>query len=366
MKPLIFTVTNDLVYDQRMQRICTTLAVEGYDVVLVGRKLPSSPDLAHRAYKQIRLNCFINSGFLFYAEYNIRLFICLLFSKAVLICAIDLDTIAPVWLASKLKRIKRVYDAHELFTEQKEIVTRPFIHAVWKKIENFFVPRFPMGYTVNQFIVAALKKRYQVEYAVVRNLPLLRETAVEPAPEKFLIYQGAVNEGRGFETLIPAMQQIDMPLHIYGDGNFYQQTAALIKEYNLTHKVILKGKLLPEALKKITPQAFAAIMIFEDTGLNQYQSLANRFFDYIMAGVPQLCVNFPEYKRINDQYEIAVTIENTKAASIVAGIYTLQNDCKRYEQLQKNCVIARKVLCWEIESKVLLDFYKKIFCPQSC
>ncbi len=362
MKPLIFTVTNDLVYDQRMQRICHSLAVEGYDVVLVGRKLSSSPALAHSSFKQIRLTCFINSGFLFYAEYNIRLFIFLLFSKAALICAIDLDTIAPVWLASTIKHTKRVYDAHELFTEQKEIITRPFIHSIWKKIEAFFVPRFPKGYTVNLFIVEELKKRYQVEYAVVRNLPIHSETTIEPASEKFLIYQGAVNEGRSFETLIPAMQQIDIPLHIYGDGNFYLQTAALIKHYKLEHKVILKGKLLPEALKKITPQAFAAIMLFEDTGLNQYQSLANRFFDYIMAGVPQLCINFPEYKRINDRYEIAVAIEDTTVASIVAGIHRLQNDCKRYEQLQKNCVIARKALCWQEESQVLLNFYKEILC----
>ncbi len=363
MKPLIFTVTNDLVYDQRMQRICTTLAVEGYDVVLVGRKLPStSQKLIQRVYKQKRLNCFFSAGFLFYAEYNIRLFFFLLFSKAELICAIDLDTIAPVWLVSKLKKTKRVYDAHELFTEQKEIVTRPFIHAFWKKIEKFFVPRFQKGYTVNQFIVEELKKRYHVEYAVVRNLPILTETAFEPAQEKFIIYQGAVNEGRSFETLIPAMQHIDIPLYIYGDGNFFQQTADLIKEYKLEHKVMLKGKLLPEALKKITPQAFAAVMLFEDTGLNQYQSLANRFFDYIMAGIPQLCVNFPEYKRINDQYQVAVSIEDTTPVSIVQGIHTLQNDCKRYEQLQKNCVIARKALCWEKESWVLLHFYKEILC----
>ena len=41
-KRIIFTVTNDLRYDQRMQRICTTLSAEGYEVALIGRQLTSS------------------------------------------------------------------------------------------------------------------------------------------------------------------------------------------------------------------------------------------------------------------------------------------------------------------------------------
>ena len=36
-KKIIFTVTNDLVYDRRMIRIGESLGTEGYEVVLVGR-----------------------------------------------------------------------------------------------------------------------------------------------------------------------------------------------------------------------------------------------------------------------------------------------------------------------------------------
>lgn len=357
MKPLVFTVTNDLVYDQRMQRICSSLAVAGYDVLLVGRLLKNSPALSGQPYKQKRLCCFFNTGIFFYAEYNIRLFLYLLFIKTALICAIDLDTIIPVWLASVIKKTGRVYDAHELFTEQKEIVTRPLIHRVWLRIEKIFVPRFRHGYTVNQFIAEELSRRYGVRYSIIRNLPLLEEENSVLLKERFLIYQGAVNEGRSFETLIPAMQQIDIPLHIYGDGNYFAQTEALIKQYRLENKVILKGKILPEQLKKITPKAYAAIMLFENNGLNQYQSLANRFFDYIMAGVPQLCVDYPEYKRINDQYQIAVTIPDTRIESIVKGLQKLLQDNRLYEQLQKNCVISRGELNWQVEEKILLEFY---------
>ncbi|MCC6724648.1 MAG: glycosyltransferase, partial [Saprospiraceae bacterium] len=42
MKRIICTVSNDLSYDQRMIRICSTLANAGYEVTLLGRKLPDS------------------------------------------------------------------------------------------------------------------------------------------------------------------------------------------------------------------------------------------------------------------------------------------------------------------------------------
>ena len=109
VKKIIFTVTNDLNYDQRMQRICGTLADAGYNVLLVGRKLKDSPPLSGKNYKQQRLNCWFAKGKLFYAEFNTRLFFYLLFTKTDCLCAIDLDTILPVYYISKIKGIKRVY-----------------------------------------------------------------------------------------------------------------------------------------------------------------------------------------------------------------------------------------------------------------
>ena len=61
-RKIVFTVTNDLTYDQRMQRICSTLAQEGYTVQLIGRKLPNSKPLKTQGYKQTRLSCFFTKG----------------------------------------------------------------------------------------------------------------------------------------------------------------------------------------------------------------------------------------------------------------------------------------------------------------
>jgi hypothetical protein len=111
-KKIVFTVTTDLTYDQRMIRICTSLANAGYDVMLVGRKMKASLPLTVQPFKQKRLFCFFEKGKLFYAEYNIRLFFYLLFKQMDCISAIDLDSILPCYFISRIKKITRVYDAH--------------------------------------------------------------------------------------------------------------------------------------------------------------------------------------------------------------------------------------------------------------
>jgi hypothetical protein len=136
MKKIIFTVTTDLTYDQRMKRICTSVSSAGYSVVLVGRKKKSSLPLNNLSYKQHRLNCIFEKGKLFYAEYNIRLFFHLLFNRFDIVCSIDLDTILPGYFASKIKNKPQVYDAHEYFTEMEEVVSRPFIKKCWQWIEK--------------------------------------------------------------------------------------------------------------------------------------------------------------------------------------------------------------------------------------
>lgn len=191
-----------------MIRISTSLANAGYKVTLVGRTMKNSVPLHVTNYHQQRLNCWFEKGKLFYAEYNLRLFFFLLFKKMDCICAIDLDTILPCLFISKIKKTKRVYDAHELFCEMKEIVTRPGIYTMWKAIEKFTVPTFKYGYTVNQPIANEFEKMYGAKYEVIRNIALLRELAMPIAKEKFILYQGAVNEGRSFETLIPAMSTL--------------------------------------------------------------------------------------------------------------------------------------------------------------
>lgn len=360
--PLIyFTVTNDLTYDQRMIRICTSLAHAGYKVVLVGRMSKGSVPLEDMPFRQKRLNCFFEKGKLFYAEYNLRLFFFLLLKKMDGICAIDLDTILPCLLISKIKKVQPIYDAHELFCEMKEIVSRPGIYKAWKWIERNTVPHFKNGYTVNALIAEEFLKMYGSRYEVIRSIALYEPTVAEIEKEKIILYQGAVNEGRSFETLIPAMRWVEAPLFICGDGNFMEQARQLAVEYNVTEKVHFQGMITPAKLGSYTNKAYIGLTIFEKDAHSNYYSLANRFFDYIHAGTPQLCVDYPVYREINNLHNIAVLIDDLSPANIAKEINVILNDPEKWQQLHINCLNAAKILNWQTEEKKLLAFYKNIF-----
>ncbi len=342
-----------------MQRIAGSLSACGYQVLLVGRKRASSTVLRPHPFQQKRLFCFFEKGFLFYAEYNLRLFLFLLFTRADIVCAIDLDTILPCYFSSILKWQKRVYDAHELFTEQAEIIRRPMVQKIWSWIEAFAVPKFQFGYTVNQFIADHFKTKYGVTYSIIRNMPASYSLEGHSS-EGYILYQGAVNEGRCFESLIPAMQNVNAPLWICGTGSFMEQTQQLIQQYRLENKVVLKGMITPEKLRPITQKAAIGLTLFSLKGLNQYQSLGNRFFDYMMAGIPQLCVNYPEYQKINAQHGFAHMIDEPDSSSIARELNKMLSDSVLYQELQQNALKARSVLNWEHEELKLAEFYNQL------
>ena len=101
MKRVILSVTEDLYTDQRMDKMSLFLHKKGFDVTLVGRCYGDSPVLAPRPYKTKRLRLLFRRGFLFYAEYQFRLLLYLLFKKCDLLVANDLDTLLPNYLVSK-------------------------------------------------------------------------------------------------------------------------------------------------------------------------------------------------------------------------------------------------------------------------
>ena len=353
-------MTNDLTYDQRMARICSSLSRAGYEVTLVGRKMRASVPLTQKPYRQKRLPCFFHKGVGFYAEYNIRLFLYLLFQNCHVICAIDLDTIIPCLAVSRLKNIRRVYDAHELFCEMKEIVSRPRVYRIWKFIERSTVPAFKLGYTVNSMIAAEFFLLYKVDYKVISNMPINFDLIIPAKSEKYILYQGAVNEGRCFETLIPAMKNVDARLIICGDGNFMQKAKDLCIQHRMENKIVFTGNILPEALRTYTLNAYIGVTLFDNVGLSNYYSLANRFFDYMHSGIPQVCVDYPVYREIVNKYPFAVMIADTSAESISSALNNLLHNEDLYKELQQYCIRAKQILNWEQEEKKLLSFYSHI------
>ncbi len=357
-RKLIFTVTNDLSYDQRMHKICDTLSEAGNDVLLVGRKLKSSKKLTERSFKTLRIKCLFNKGFLFYAEYNLRLFLLLLTNSFDVVCGIDMDTLLPAWLVARIKGKKCFYDAHEYFSESVELSDRLFIKKVWLYLERFLIPKIDKGYTVSDAIANELDKLYERSFEVIKNVPYRYEEPSFLEKENYVLYQGALNEGRGLERLIVAMHKIDAVLLLAGKGDVEENLRLFVKQERLADKVKFLGPLSPEALRAYTLKAKVGVNLLEKKGLSYYYSLSNKFFDYIMALTPQLCIDFPEYRNINNEYKVALLIENLEVLKIVEGINALLRNNELYLNLQGACQKARNHYNWQEECNKLLTIYE--------
>ncbi|MBS1684972.1 MAG: glycosyltransferase [Bacteroidetes bacterium] len=361
-RSVILTVTNDLTYDQRMQRICTSLSQSGYAVTLVGRERAQSLPLDDFPFEQVRLKCWFDKGKLFYLEYNIRLFLYLLTHRRDIVCAIDLDTIVACYYAALLRRSWKVYDAHEYFPEVPEVVRRPRIRAMWQWVERTYVPKMDLVYTTTQSISEILRNSYKKEVATIRNLPLTNTEQTKAKEQKrYLLYQGALNEGRGLEHLIDAVAEMDTELWLVGDGDMADALKARVAAVGADHKIKFTGYVKPADLKKITEDALIGINLLEMKGLSYYYSLANKFLDYIQAGVPQVCIDFPEYQRINDQYHVALLVDNLETDTIKNALKRLTEDKDFYAKMQENCLVCRQELTWQKEEKKLIALYDRLY-----
>lgn len=368
-KTIFFTVTNDLVYDQRMIRICTSLSNAGYSVKLIGRKRRFSGPVDKKNYNQTRINCFFDKGKLFYLEFNFRLFWFLLFSKFDVVCNIDLDTLIPGFFVSKIKGKICVYDAHEYFTEVPEVINRPIVKNIWEAVARFIIPKLKYAYTVCDSLAEIFLEKYKTKFEVIRNLPYKSPenpiSAVSKEPF-VVLYQGALNVGRGLEQAIEAMQKVsNAELWLVGEGDLSEKLRDFVKVKKLEKTVIFKGYLKPSELSVITPKASVGLNLLENTSLNYYYSLANKAFDYIQAEIPAIHMNFPEYKRLNQAFEVANLIDSLDPDSIARSINELLENKALYAEMVRNCRKAKAVLIWEKEEQKLLDFYKKLFKTKS-
>jgi len=361
---IIVSVTNDLVTDNRVHKVCTSLVKMGFEVLLLGRKLPNSPALEKRQYATKLLNLAFKNGPLFYAEYNLRLFFLLMVSKTDILLSNDLDSLPANYLVSKFRNKKLVFDSHEYFTEVPELINRPRTQKIWKWIEKRIVPNIKYAYSVCDSIAELFKSEYEVKFGVVRNIPEKQEAFEIPEEKKIntnkkiVIYQGAINIGRGLPEVISAMQYTkNVLLLIVGSGDIMDQVKKQVTDLRLEDKVQLMGRMPSGEVKYYTAQADLGLSIEKDMGLNYRFALPNKLFDYIAAQVPVMVTNLPEMAKLVNHYQIGIIIDSHEPEYLAKKIEEAVSNEDRRKQWKVNLVKAAEELVWENEEKVLREIF---------
>ena len=372
-KKIILSVTNDLSSEQRVHKVCLFLERIGFDVTLVGRRKRKSLPLEKRSYKTKRMFLLFEKGPLFYAEYNLRLFLYLLFHRADILVANDLDTLLANYAASRLKGSKLVHDSHEYYTGVPELEGRPFVKKVWKALERKIFPKLRSVYTVNDSIAKLYRDEYKMDVKVVRNFPILSSVKLDktdskeknvlglPGDKKIILYQGSVNVDRGLIEAVEAMNYVgDAILLIVGDGDVLEQVKEKVRKENLSNKIVFKDRVPFEELRKYTRNAAIGISLDKDSNLNYRYSLPNKIFDFVHAGVPVLASDLVEIKKIYAQYEIGSMIDSHNPKHIAEKMIFMLSDAGKRKQWIDNTALAANQFCWQNEEKVLTEIYSPL------
>jgi glycosyltransferase involved in cell wall biosynthesis len=347
MKNIVFLMTSDLNFDQRMIRSIQALSPYANTEVL------------HRGQGKKQVSTLFKSGVLFYAEYNMRLFFHLLGNKYDVVYCVDTDTLAAAGLASYIRKFKLVFDSHEYFIGVPELEGSLVKKFLWKTCERLFVKRAQLSITVSDTLAEILGNEFGKKFHIIKNVPF--KSGIEIATIKherpYFIYQGAINEGRGIEELLDIMHLYKgYDLYIAGGGDLYHQIDKKIKSQKLEN-VKLLGKLDPLELVGYTQSATIGFNLLSKKSQSYFFSAANKCYDYINSLVPSVNMHFPEYVALIDKFKVGVTVMNLDPKSLTFAIDHLLDENNRKECIEQ-CKLARQEYNWEVEEKKLINLLK--------
>jgi len=366
MKRVILAVTNDLTGDQRIHKVAVSLMKFGYEPVLAGRRLRHSVPVS-RPYECRRFQLLVKKGVLFYISYNFRLLLYLLFVKADIFLANDLDTLPAIFVAGRIRRKQIVYDTHEYFTEVPELVNRPMVKRTWEFIERLIFPRLKSVYTVNGSIANIYASKYGIPLKVVRNVPAASkpDPVSGSLPARFtdrpvIIYQGAVNIGRGLEEMIYALPLMpDYHLLIVGDGDIKVQLEDVVRQLDLGSRVYFAGRVPFDQLSWYTRQAALGMSLEQDTGLNYHYALPNKLFDYMQEGIPVIASCLPEIRQIVENVGFGVVVDRFDPEYLSETIKSMLYNPELLQTWRERALNASPEYSWEAEEAVLEEIFPR-------
>lgn len=378
-KQVIVTVISDLETDARVHKVCQTLVTQGYRVLLIGTRNGQSPPLKPREYQTDRIRMRFRRSFLFYAEFNVRLFLKLSRSQGDIYLGNDLDTMPATAVAARLKKKPLVYDSHEYFLGMAGMERKPFRRSVWKFIERRIFSGLHYMYTVSDSIRSLYRKNYHRNLWLVRNLPcknpgspamepedLERIASIDqkiPSHKNLLILQGAgINESRGAEELVYSMGFLDPDFHllIIGGGDVFGKLEKLMKEHHLEGKITMIPKVPFPVLSHFTRKAQLGFSIDKPSVPNHKYSLPNKLFEYLHAGVPVLASRLVEQEKIINHYNVGDFIDDHQPEHIAKKIKEIFADPAKLNMWKQNTARVREELNWENESKIIAGIFKQV------
>ncbi|MEW6750920.1 MAG: glycosyltransferase family 4 protein [Candidatus Latescibacterota bacterium] len=359
----------DLRYDYRVYREATALRQAGHRVTVVasafGPQLPSGWEGVTLRVLPTDRSASLRRTYPAFWGQAARLLTKL---RADVYHAHDLDTLWPAVRAARACGAPLVYDSHEFWTEQSSLVRRPAVRAFWRLLEARLVRHAECTITVSDSIAEALRQRYGMhQVAVVRNLPLYRPPEASnrirtelglAADFPIVLYQGGFLTDNGLAEQVRAAAGFGRSaLVLLGDGPCEGDLRRLVRQLDLAERVHFIRRVSFPQLHSYTCSADLGLCLIKGTGQSFRDSLPNKLFEYLMAGLPVLASDFPEMRRILAQTRAGETAAPDDPSAIAERVCDLLGDAQRRGTYRAAALQAARELNWEAEAPRLLQVY---------
>jgi glycosyltransferase involved in cell wall biosynthesis len=375
-------VVSDLRFDARVWKEVRSLAGAGYRVKLIGCHYDGEDQTAHHdadidvltvslGERSGHVSRFRRAGTL------LRLWKEILSTRAAVYHAHNVHVGPAAWMASRLRRVALVYDAHELYGETLGDSTAERVGAFLEgRLERFLVRRSDSVITTNGFRAERLRERHgPLRIEVLANVPALVQSVEPldpgyPAGSKVLLYQGGIYaKHRAFEQTIQALAQLD-DFHFvivgFGRDAELQRINSWAQQYDVSERVHLLPPRPFEELMRTAAAATVGLVPIMPRRDNDVFADTNKLFEYLMAGLPVAASDLPEMQRVLFAGEVPVgeLFDPRSPDSIAHAIRRVIDDEKLYEQRRKEARrLALTQFNWNLEERRLLTLYKQLLTP---
>lgn len=182
-----------------------------------------------------------------------------------------------------------------------------------------------------------------------------------------VIYAGTIGRANAVDFLIRVAACISdegydkIKFLIIGDGNRKSEVQKLARQLH-TGNVVFKERMPVKDLNRVLQLASAGVVTFAPYPVLETNS-ANKFFDYLAAGLP-VCINYKGWQAtILKQYQCGLAASQNDLKGFADNLLTLYNRPDMLYQFQRNArkpavnLFDRKMLAGQLEH-VLLQFKK--------
>jgi glycosyltransferase involved in cell wall biosynthesis len=368
-KTILYVTIEPIEYRRRILNQIETARQAGFEVEIfsLGEKGKDYKESIDRLNVK-KITVPLDKGPLKFIIFNLKLFFKFFLKKYDIVHFRGLWVIPAVILRQLFNKSILIYDANEYFAGLGIFDKRPIRRAVWLSIEKMIVKKVNVLITVSEPIAGLYKKRYPVlnKIEVIRNLPSyqipklpddnsLRINLKHP----FVLFHGYFMPGRGLENLIKAISEINnINLLLVGEGSIESSLRLLVKKLNLEHKVHFQKFVGNDFIVSFASQADVGVSLLEPVSLNHKFALPNKFFEYIMAGVPVLASRIPTLEEYISKYNVGMVTDPTDPKQISESIKSMIENPEQLREWKDNCFKAARILNWEKESQKLSSIYE--------